>query len=217
MTFALGAVDLSWALVRLPKRGVWSARLGLAENRPPARDARTLLTLGTLQLACTVIEPGMFVEAASVFVVGGAGGWRRAVRARRYRADNGIRLSTTARDLAADAKELLEVDPALDRVLGYAWMRPEGLASAALDELAAVWWVAPDGVTRLGPRPTVQAPDHLAIDPYEPDIGRAVIGVPDDDLARLIPGAVIPELDGFVVGSAIVRLTDRRIDVEVWR
>jgi hypothetical protein len=180
-----------------------------------ATGARVTLTLGGLVLAGTVRRGGTFVSSTGILVVGGADGWARTLGPRApYRADNGVRLSTVAADLAADAGERVALEPGVERVLGYAWTRGAGVASGALDALSAgLWWVAPGGETRVGPRPAASAVPGAtvySVEACEPERGWARLSCPDDALGAFLPGVAVPLGEG--AGTMAVEAVDVAVD-----
>lgn len=201
MTFTLGAADLTRARLSLPPWGVWMARCYPVDTVAVQTGAAVTLTLGSLVLQGTIRRGGTFLASTGILVVGGADGWARTLARRDpYRADNGVRLSTVAADLATDAGERLVLESGVERSLGYAWTRPAGVASVALDALSAgPWWVAPDGVTHLGPRPAPMAiptATVYSVEAVQPERGWARVSCPDDMIGALLPGVAVPLGEG---------------------
>jgi hypothetical protein len=218
MPFLVGGYELRSCTAVLPDQGVWSARADLVGGKAPPVGARASVNLGDLTLTGTIRIAEVVAGRAEVFVVGGSDGWGKTVKRRVYRADNGVKLAKVAQDLASDAGETLGLLGALaGAVLGYAWVRPEGLASFALNELGQPWYVGLDGVTNLGTWPAVaRAGLRLSVE-YRPSLRRAEIKSPDDAFASLVPGSVISG-DGFpelAIRSTTIRVTDRRVLAEV--
>jgi hypothetical protein len=218
MPFLVGGYELRSCTAVLPDQGVWSARADLVGGKAPPEGARVSVNLGDLTLTGTVRHAAVFAERAEVFIVGGADGWSAPVKRRAYRADNGVRLSKVAADLAADAGETLGPLGALaGAVLGYAWVRPEGLASDALNELGHPWYMGLDGATNLGTWPAeTRTGLRLGVE-YRPSLRRAEITSPEDAFSALVPGSVISG-DGFptlTIRSTTISVTDRRAFAEV--
>ncbi|MFT3773016.1 MAG: hypothetical protein QM820_47135 [Minicystis sp.] len=136
MSFTLAGNDLQAADVQILGYGIWTAEVSLADARPLTSGSGVQLVLSDLTMEGTIRSGGEFVGETRYFVVGGADGWAKTVKRRAYRADNGIRLSQVAQDLAAEVGETVVVLPAAERVVGYAWQRLGGSASAALSDLA---------------------------------------------------------------------------------
>lgn len=199
MAFTVGRIPISSCLAVLPSQGVWSVRAVLTGGQLPP-DGVVTVQLGDLALVGTQTRRALQAGRAEVHVVGGAGGWSRDVQRRGYRSDGGVLLRDVAADLAAEAGEVLVVEPAVvDDVLGYAWTRPAGAAAAALSELGRPWWVDPAGITHLGPRTYVQRQARLVLaDPYVPSARRATIVSPDDAFAAVQPGSTVT-VDGVTL------------------
>lgn len=184
MEFA--GVLLSSADLSIPERGIWSARIRLADEAQIEIGTRGTLQLGGLELEGTVVDGGTFAGVGDYHVVGGAGGWRTSAPSRFYRADNGVRLRQVAEDLAVAVGERVEL--AEDRALGSAWTRASGLASDALDQLAASWYVREDGVTVLGARPAGTITAEVHVQSFDPARRTAVVVLADEDLGEIVPG-----------------------------
>lgn len=221
MPFTLSGVDLSTALVVLPRFDAWTAEVSTVDPLQLAKGAKVSLVLGDLVLAGAVVSGGTWAGVSSYCIEAGAGGWSKVVPARAYRDDGGIMLGKVAADLAAEVGEKLVVD-AGDRPLGYACERVGGVASASLHALAgSSWYVAADGVTHLGARPVAPVPAGLTfvVESLDPVRRRAVLSTPDDLLAALAtPGATwsADGVDGlFTVNGATVIVSASSVRVEV--
>ncbi|XXY23364.1 hypothetical protein WME88_27510 [Sorangium sp. So ce216] len=218
MAYLVAGIELQRAEALLPDKGAWSVRADLVGGKAPPERARINVEIGNLVLSGTVRHAEVFAGRAEVFIVGGADRWGVTVPRRPYRADNGVRLDRVAGDLARDAGETLAPLGALAAaIVGYAWVRPEGPAIHALNELGRPWYLDLDGSTRLGARPTkARTGLRLSVD-YSPSLRRAVITSPEDAFASLVPGSIISG-DGFptlTIRSTMVRVTDRSASAEV--
>lgn len=206
-------------VVKLPRRGIWSARCKLAGNKVLAARAPVTIQLGDLTLSGVVRAGGVFLESAEYVIVGGTDGWARPVTKRSHRSDAGVKLSRVALDLARDAHERIELRPGADRVLGYAWPQVAGIASANLDAIGLPWWVAPSGVTYVGERPATELPKVVkwTLASYDPANRLAVVAVGNDMLAAFQPGLHLAAngMD-IVVGSVVMMLDDRKATIELW-
>ena len=224
MSFTLGTADLARAELNYPEGGVWMARCYPVEPTTVAKGARVTLTLGSAVANGTIRRGGTFNHATGILVVGGADGWARTLpRHAPYRADNGVRLSTVAADLAADTGESVVLEPGQERALGYAWTRGAGVASEALDALSGgLWWVAPDGVTHIGPHPApvaVPGATVYSVESVQPERGWARISCPDDALGAFVTGALVPLGEGvgsMAIESASLQVSPSRVVVELW-
>jgi hypothetical protein len=221
MAFTLGNEQLSRAYVQLPQYGVWNAQVKLAKKKELQVGSAVALQVGDLTLQGTVRSGGTFFEVSEYLIVGGADGWSKPVKRRAYRADNGVRMSTVANDLAVDAGEKIMLEPGTERTLGYAWSRPEGIASLALGDLQRAWWVDAAGVTHLGPRPASVVPSRVkvAVSSFDPTFPRLFLGIPDDTVSPFQPGVTLSGQglpSPFKVSSVEIRVNDRRVSLELW-
>jgi hypothetical protein len=219
MAFTVAGFELQRARAVLPETGVWSARAQLVGDKAPARGARVPIVLGDLTLSGTVRFSEVHVGRAELLVVGGADRWGATVQRRAYRANNGVRLSLVAGDLARDAGELLGPLTGLERaVVGYAWVRPEGPASTALEELGRPWYVDLGGTTQLGTWPAVvRSGLRLGVESYRPSLRRAELTSPDDALASFVPGSVISGegIPTLTLIATTIHVTERKAVAEV--
>lgn len=221
MAFSLNSIDASSGMVTLPARGVWVARLTLASEKPPAAGATVSLVVGTLTLRGTVERSGSHVGSSEVIVLGGAGGWRKAVEVPPFRADNGVKLSQVVSSLSSKLGETSALEPGAERTVGYAWTVANGSGSAGLNDLTGgAWWVAPDGITHVGSRPVgsrIKAP--FSVESYDPADGRITFTTPDDDVAAFpIGGELAGEgIDPFRIGSLEIWWANQSVRLKAWR
>ena len=219
MSFTLNSSPVQSLTLKLPRWGIWTARAKLAADTTLADGAAITLVLGDLTLTGVKRSGGVFQSSAEYFLVGGADGWSKPVKKRSYRTDAGVKLSQVAIDLGKDAGERVVLTEGTDRSLGYAWPRPAGTASAALDALRARWWVAPDGTTYLGARSSAAIAKTVkwSLESFDPANRIAICGVSADAFAAFQPGVQLtaPGMD-IVVGSVVMTVTDRRVVVEAW-
>jgi hypothetical protein len=222
MAFTLGGYDLSAVQLVVPRFGIWTAETQLVDGRELAAGAAVELVVGDLTLRGTVRSGGTYVSSSSYTVVGGADGWPRRVPERGYRDDGGsLTLAIVAADLAAAAGESVQLEPNVDRVLGYAWTRIAGSATAALRDLVgSAWWMAADGVTHLGPRPSssVSSSVRFSVEQYDPTRRRALLSSPEDVVAAFLPGAVwsADEVPSFTVTGLVARASAGSVQLEVY-
>ena len=225
MPFTLNGSDLTRARVSIPRYGLWQADVTTVEELALEVGAAARLVLGDLVLV-GVVGPGpggTWAGASSYPITPGADGWTRELPARAYRNDGGILLSQVATDLAAEAGERLVVEPGADRVVGYAWTRMGGIASAALVELVgSSWWVSADGVTHVGQRPAVALPSAaqgFIVERFDTVRRRAVLSTNDDALATLCtPGTTWsdPRIVGpFITAGVLLEVTAGAVRLEV--
>lgn len=221
MTATLGGKAIERGRLTIPRRGAAHGDFALVDDAALTAGARTTLALGSLSLTGTVRPGGAFGGAAAYSWVAGAGSWGKVVASTPYHDDAGLLLSAVARDLAADAGEIGAALEVADRVLGRDWTRPTAPASDLLDALTGrEWWIAADGVTHLGPRPSPAVTlQGLSVTSYDPNLRRATVELGDDGIAPLVPGIVLsaPGLPApLSVGSVVVDVDAHRLTVELW-
>ena len=135
----------------IPAWGIWHADLWCDRAIPITSPAT--LTIADLTATCTVVRSVDWTGQRGVRVVGGYGGWRRAVPGQQYSNPAGLNASTVISDTAADVGE--QVVLATDRQIGTQWLREASAASDVLQSIApGAWWMGLDGVTHVGPRAT---------------------------------------------------------------
>lgn len=217
--FALGDQDLRSARIALPTYGVWSARVVLLRSKVLAVGSATQITVGDLILQGVIRAGGDFQGRSSYLVVGGAGGWDKLVGKRPHRADNGVRLSTVVGDVAAEVGEQVVLETGVERSVGYAWLRAAGVAASIFEPLGVRWWVAPDGVTHVGDRPSTRVPAslRLLVEDYDPAIPMATLVSPDDAYAALQPGAIVAGPEGdFTIADVDLYVEAGQVRVDLW-
>jgi hypothetical protein len=221
MSFTLAGASISSAVVRVPRFGLWTARVACAGPLTLTVGARATLIVGDLSLVGTVVDGGTFAEQSVYSLVGGAGRWGATVPAKAHRSDGGVTVAEVARDLATDAGEIgVVLEPGAERPLGYAWERRAGVASDMLRQLVGdAWWAAPDGTTHLGPRPArAVTPSTLRITSYDPAVRFATASLDDDAVAQLLPGAQVTATglpDVLDVGALTIRVEAEAIEVDL--
>jgi hypothetical protein len=152
-----------------PWTGTWTAEVDFDLAAVPVMpQGSAVLVIGTETLV-GAIDPdgsGRFGEKAKARVIGGGGGWHRAVSARQFHNDAGVLTSTVVTATAAEVGERAVV--ALPQRLGVDFERTAGPASRVLAGLD--WYVDATGVTIVGPRatlPVLPDVDILSWDGYE--------------------------------------------------
>lgn len=147
----IGPATIVKGSLSVPGWGIWHADLFL--DRPVTIASPATLTIADLVATCTVVRSVDWTGQRGVRVVGGAGGWRRAVPAKQYANPAGLSLSTVLQDTAAAVGERVTIQ--VDRVIGRAFTREATSAGAVLEQLAGEgWYVGFDGVTIVGARAT---------------------------------------------------------------
>lgn len=191
MTATVNGERATSVCVHVPWLGVWWADVEL-EEAPDVSGAVTIALSG-LELRGTVVaaQAGTDNLRRTLRVVGGAGGWASLLPAKSYHNDASIRARTIIEDAAREAGETLgDVAPALERI-GADYVRQAGPASRALEDVAggAPWWVAYDGRTHMGTRPSVEGDVSLEVLEYDPRSRLATLVV--DDLSTVGIGYVL--------------------------
>lgn len=185
----------------MPRWGMWLADVQVASGQQLSGAAT--LSFGGLELKCTILPRGngnIYRERGWYRVVAGAGGWRKALPAKRYRNGSGVKLSNVLVDAAAECGETMGT--IVDRRVGPAYVRLAGEASRSLELLSAqAWHIDNSGVTRLGVRAdsTFEAPFQIVDE--RPD--RDALTIAAEDISTLVPGARVVTNAGSVVVSSV--------------
>lgn len=183
------------ARITIPSWGMASADAVMSD--PSDIPATGSLVVGNLTLAVAVVRTGGYAGSREVRFVGGAGGWRRQVQPRAYRAQGGVKLSTVLSDVAKDCGEQVTVAASADRLLGGFYARQRAAASRVLRQTVGTgWYVDPDGVTQVGERPAPTISSEKAV--VEFDTAKGIAWVATDDIAAWQPGALFsaPTFEG---------------------
>lgn len=184
----LNVVSLS---IYHPWRGTWIADVdfdpagGVAPSSGPA-----VLTIGDSTTMRGTFDPtasGPFGEKARARVIGGGGGWHKALPARQFHNDAGVLDTYVITTTATEALETVAF-VAAPRALGVDFDRAAGPASRVLDGID--WYVTPAGVTTIGLRiPTPANPLSIDILSWDPE--QRVAELASDDL--ILPGTILTD------------------------
>lgn len=186
MFATLAGVNCTSVTLTIPMWESWSAVVHT--DATTLLEGSVTLAIGKLALVGAVRRGMVYAGTGSFLVVGGADRWSKVLPAQAYQADVGIQLSAVLEDAARLAGEKLLLEPGEDRGLGTAWTRSPGCASRVLHELApSRWWMAPDGVTHVGPRADAALSSKIALLNYAPERGVAVLA-PEDLVHEVMPG-----------------------------
>lgn len=181
------AVTLS---VLMPRWGMWVADVTLALEK--STPATAPLVIGDLSLLGTVFRGGADEGARTARIVGGYGGWRKDVAAQDYRGAS-VMASTVLRDAASAVGERIAMDTQDTNLQRFT--REAGPASRALRQVAgASWWIAADGVTHIGPRPTGKVKKDFVIISHVAKFNKLEIAT--ETLAEWVPGNTFLDLNG---------------------
>lgn len=193
----------------VPAWGLWWADVDLAE--PQALTGAAALVVAGQAMSGTIVSGGAVHGRAAYHVVGGAGGWGKALPAKPYQDDGGVRLRTVLGDAARELGETLADVPAT--LLGPHYARPAATGTELLNLLAPQnWYVDFAGVTHIGRRPATTytgAAPRMRVDPIVPVIELAI-----DSLAGLLPGA---QVDGSAPATDVeFNLTPKRLTASIY-
>lgn len=209
--------------IRIPWVGTWTADLAVDEVGA-ALTGRVTVTLGGLSLVGTVddVHAGAWAEGRGVRVVGGAGGWGKALPPKGHHNDAGVKLSTVLSGAALEAGETLSLAAALETRIGVDFVRDAGPASAvfAAAAPAALWWVDPAGVTQVAASRAsseVAKGADLELLDFDPIEGRAELA---GDPAAVPIGTVL-RFPGRLPAPMVVRelallLDEERLRISAW-
>lgn len=204
------------ATVVLPRWGVWTADVQVS-NMLDVSGAVTI-ALADLELKGTVVDGGPYATRGWYRIVGGAGGWRKALKPLPYRSEAGVKMSTIFADAAKEVGETLGTFK--DRRVGPAFMRAPSLAgdgmsveaARVLDEFAPeAWYVDLDGTTQIGVRAAKKFTTEYRLLEKRPELRRALIA--SDTLADLVPGA---QLEGLEAATIRHELTEQSLRTHVY-
>ncbi|MDB4992796.1 MAG: hypothetical protein JWM74_228 [Myxococcaceae bacterium] len=177
MTLRLNQLHAISTRLVTPSRGVWIADVDAdldATRIVPSGKVSLFLGGTSAPLLGTVDakNSGRFGEIAKVRVLGGGGGWGTNVDAKHYHNDAGVLSTAVLATTAAEAGEVV-VDTS-PTSLGRDYVRGSGCASSVLE--GRDWYVTLQGVTVVGPRPTIPASPDVEVLSWDPSTQRAEIG-----------------------------------------
>ncbi len=209
-TATLAGHTVTSARVHLPAWGAWWADVTL--DVEATLSGAVDLVLADLTLTGKVVSGGV-AQGASRYRVAGGAGWARTAPAKGYGNDAGVKLRTVLGDAAAEAGETLDLDTvSASATVGLAFVRPEGPLAQVLELVAReAWYVAEDGVTRLGRRPGAELATPATRTAV--DLSRGTVELAAESLAGLVPGVVVDGLEAIDVHH---ELGDARLRTLVW-
>lgn len=203
----------------MPSAGVWWADVDC--ELAPELSGAVDLVIGTLTLRGTIdpARSGAFGERRRARVIGGAAGWGTALASRHYHNDAGVRARVVIEDAAREAGETISIDAEIGaRVLGVDYVREAGPASRAVRAAIgdAVWWIDPDGTTRVSAqRPTTTAiAGTYEVLEHDPRARLVVVAV--DDLTAVTVGSVLSERleEPQTVRELVIRADEAAVRIE---
>lgn len=134
-----------------------------------------VLTIADIVMSCSPWRtPIAFQSRTQARLVGGKNGWRNTVAARAYKSAIGVKLSTVLGDAAKECGETISIGT--DRALGTHYIRERSPASRHLNSLTGgAWWMALDGTTTLGARPSGTITSPFSLLSYDGARGVAIV------------------------------------------
>ena len=138
------------------------------------------LVIGNLTCTLAAYRQNAFAGVRSVRLVGGAGGWRKAVPGQAYASPVGVKLSTVLGDVARLVGETVNVPSSSDAVIGNAFVREAASAQRVLRQIVgALWWTDLTGVTQIVARPSGAITSAFLAPSYEPGKGKLTVSTED--------------------------------------
>lgn len=214
-----GGAECAKVMLHVPGAGPWFADCALTNADIAAPSGAVELVIGDVTLRGTIDgrHSGTFGGRRSARVVAGGGGWGKAIAAKPYANDAGVKAADVAKDAAVAAGETLGATPGDS--LGNHFTREAGPASRAIDIAAGglSWWVDFGGVTQVGKRFSVPAAATARVLDYEPMQQRATLTV--ESLNNLPIGATLSDsrwTGALTVASLEVTIDDSGLRVSAW-
>ncbi len=185
------------ARVHLPAWGIWWAEASIDEEAELA--GRVSLAIADLTLSGTIMSGGIGPKGRASFrLAGGAGGWGRAIPARSYANDAGLKASTVLLDAATACGEAIDPATLPTGRMGPAFVREAAPAARVLEQVApAAWYVGEDGVTRIGKRPAAALALPAAVSAIDRAVG--TVALASDSIAPLVPGITVEGIEAVDV------------------
>lgn len=200
------------ARVQLPAWGRWWVDCRLDDEAE--LEGQVELDVAGLRLAGTVVAGGASKGVSQYRIAAGRGGWGKAVSAKDYAADQGVKLATVLNEAASDAGEVLDLATVPSTMVGAKFVREGAPATAAsvLEQLAPEnWYVGEDGVTRIGKRPPIDYTGQATRGDL--DVSRGTLELESDDVSALVPGIVV---DGLEAVDVQHELDPKRLRTTIW-
>lgn len=195
----IGSLVASKCTLHVPESGAWTLDIehDLPTGAPPPTGKVTCVVggvpfFGTVDPAASGVFAGTLARARVV----GAAEWRSSLPKRDFQNPTGVLSSVV---ISATAAELgIPAVVAAPEVLGAHYVRVTGPASQVLGRSG--WWVAPTGLTTVGPRPPSAPGIDFFLAEYDPlsRMAQATSSAP------IMPGMVVPDAR-FQAGTMRVR------------
>jgi hypothetical protein len=181
LTINCNGQKVTRVVVHVPQAGVWWTDVDFDVALPATNLAGAAqVVVGPLSLSGTFApaRTGTFFQQSKARVLGGAGAWGKAVRAKSYHDDGaGVKATTVIQDLAREVGERVgTIVPSRAR-LGVDWDRRASVASEALSLVlgSTPWWVDYAGLTQVGPRPESEIGTDYEVLTFDPRFGIATV------------------------------------------
>lgn len=172
----LNGVPLTSGRVTVPRYGIWTANVELADDSATLPAGPAQLVIDDRTLVGTITRVSRTAGKVTAFVVGGAAGWPKVTEAAPYHSDAGITSKRVIGDLAREVGETLAANPVFrSSVVGTSYARERGQATRTLNALAEYWGVREDGLTYVGARPLNLIDPDVAL--LQHDTSRRMVSV----------------------------------------
>jgi hypothetical protein len=195
----------------VPALGIWHADVSLGGSADPT-GPQTLTLAGSTWLG-TVFRSVTLAGEDKLRLVGGAGGWRKAIPAQQYQSQVGVPTSTVLSDAASLVGELPPVlAPTIPFSLGNAFVRQAGAASLVLQQIVGdAWWMDLSGVVQTAARPTTAITSSFVVESSQGGAGwyRIATESPGD----WQPGATF---SGPTASGSVSRVEHRISGLKLW-
>lgn len=217
MTFhvSLNSQPVAEAKLSVPSRGVWYADIVLANSATIAIGSKATLDIGGDKWQGTAATSEVFGDRTHVRLLGGGGGWGKAVVAKGYDNGLGVKPSTVLEQLATAVGETIGVTPTPR--LGAHYSRIAGPASATIEDIARAplqWFIGRDGKTNVVERSTGAS---VAVNLINFDPLTKAIRFTLDDLSKLDIGSSLTAANlanPFIVAAFEVSVTATSLTIE---
>lgn len=200
--------------IALPYNGLWVADVQL--DVPVVASGLVTLTLGGLSLKGSVFRMNSFTGTTFARLVGGANGWGKAVPAKEYRSQFGVKFSTIAGDAARAVGETVSV--VADFTVGEFYERQNARAGRVLDTFAPVWWMRADGVTVVGDRANTNVTSPFDVLAAGTDLGLGKVTIATDRPEDWQPGVTYssPTISASRASVVLHKLDRDKLRTEIW-
>jgi hypothetical protein len=204
-TIALNGSTVISGSVTIPYYGAWVADVIMASSSAvPTTPMGCSLAIGDLTLVGTAVRTASFSGSRSARIVGGAGGWRKALPAKGYSHPGGLRLSAVLNDVARESGESVAIASALDREIGTSYARESAKAERTIHLLTnGSWWVDPSGKTQITTRDGSAVVSPFTVAGWSG--GKGKFDIASEAIATWLPGRTFtaPTVSGTQTVSAV--------------